>query len=171
MDLQYILPHRFLSAIAYRLALSQSSWVKNFLISQVISRYGVDMTQALEVNLAQYRNFQEFFNRRLRPETRPFSLGPERLASPVDGSISQFGAINNGQLFQAKNRHYLLSDLLGADEEWGRHFVNGFFITLTMDLGDSHRIYMPMDGELVRMRHVPGHLFAVNPITTRLIPR
>ena len=32
------------------------------------------------------------------------------------------------------------------------------------------RIHMPCDGRLVRMIHVPGHLFSVNPATTRGVP-
>jgi len=35
---------------------------------------------------------------------------------------------------------------------------------------DYHRIHMPCDGRLVRMIHVPGDLFSVNPTTARGVP-
>jgi phosphatidylserine decarboxylase len=87
----------------------------------------------------------------------------------VDGSISQIGKINSGEVFQAKKRTYNLKTLLAGDQELANRFENGHFATLYLSPKDYHRIHMPADGKLVKMTYVPGRLFAVNTHTTRVI--
>ena len=89
---------------------------------------------------------------------------------PVDGAISQFGAIRHDQIFQAKGHHYSTTALLGGDAALASRFHGGHFATLYLSPKDYHRIHMPCDGRLVRMLHVPGALFSVNPTTARGVP-
>jgi phosphatidylserine decarboxylase len=49
-------------------------------------------------------------------------------------------------------------------------YQDGSFVTLYLSPKDYHRIHMPCDGRLVRMIHVPGDLFSVNPATARGVP-
>ncbi|HZE91931.1 MAG TPA: archaetidylserine decarboxylase, partial [Rhizobacter sp.] len=49
-------------------------------------------------------------------------------------------------------------------------FQDGMFATLYLSPRDYHRVHMPCDGRLLRMIHVPGHLFSVNPLTARGVP-
>ncbi|MEY4125456.1 MAG: Phosphatidylserine decarboxylase proenzyme, partial [Pseudomonadota bacterium] len=44
------------------------------------------------------------------------------------------------------------------------------FATLYLSPRDYHRIHMPIAGKLLRMIHVPGDLFSVNPTTARGVP-
>jgi phosphatidylserine decarboxylase len=88
----------------------------------------------------------------------------------VDGAISQFGAIERDQIFQAKGHHYSTTALVGGDSQLATRFDNGAFATLYLSPRDYHRIHMPVDGRLTRMIHVPGALFSVNPATARGVP-
>ena len=90
--------------------------------------------------------------------------------APVDGAISQFGPIEHDQLFQAKGHSYSTRALVGGDQALAHQFDHGHFATLYLAPKDYHRIHMPCDGRLVRMIHVPGELFSVNPPTARGIP-
>ena len=54
-----------------------------------------------------------FFTRALRPDGRP--LAKADLICPVDGAISQFGAMDGKQILQAKGHHYLTTTLVGGD--------------------------------------------------------
>jgi phosphatidylserine decarboxylase len=88
----------------------------------------------------------------------------------VDGAISQFGAIEGDQIFQAKGHAYSTTALLGGDSALAAHFHGGHFATLYLSPKDYHRIHMPCAGRLLRMIHVPGELFSVNPATARGVP-
>ena len=92
------------------------------------------------------------------------------LVSPVDGSISQFGAIDGERIFQAKGHQYSATALLGGDASLAAPFHGGHFATLYLSPKDYHRIHMPCAGRLTRMIHVPGDLFSVNPTTARGVP-
>jgi phosphatidylserine decarboxylase len=89
---------------------------------------------------------------------------------PVDGAISQFGAIERDQIFQAKGHSYSTTSLVGGDRNLAAQFENGSFATLYLSPRDYHRIHMPCDGRLTRMIYVPGALFSVNPTTARGVP-
>ena len=71
------------------------------------------MGEALEPDIAHYKSFNEFFTRALKPGVRP--LAPADLVCPVDGAISQFGAIEGDQIFQAKGHNYSTTALVGGD--------------------------------------------------------
>ena len=60
--------------------------------------------------------------------------------------------------------------LVGGDATLARPFLGGHFATLYLSPKDYHRIHMPCAGRLVRMLHVPGELFSVNPTTARGVP-
>jgi len=87
-----------------------------------------------------------------------------------DGAISQFGAIEKDQIFQAKGHAYSTTALVGGDAALASQFEDGSFATLYLSPKDYHRIHMPCDGALLRMIHVPGDLFSVNPQTARGVP-
>jgi phosphatidylserine decarboxylase len=84
--------------------------------------------------------------------------------------VSQLGAIEHDQIFQAKGHHYSTTALLGGDATLAAQFQGGSFATIYLSPRDYHRIHMPCDGRLLRMEHVPGALFSVNPLTARGVP-
>ena len=165
---QYLLPQRALTTFAGRIASAQAGSLTTALIRRFIARYGVDMSEAANPDITSYASFNDFFTRALRPGARP--LAKADLICPVDGAISQFGAIAHDQIFQAKGHHYSIAALLGGDAAQAEPFHNGHFATLYLSPRDYHRIHMPCHGQLRRMVHVPGALFSVNPTTARGVP-
>jgi phosphatidylserine decarboxylase len=166
--LQYLTPKQaFTQAMGY---LAKAKWgrITTLLIRWFIKRYHVNMDEALEPNIERYLTGNDFFVRALKPGVRPLALAD--FVCPVDGSISQLGAIEHNQLFQAKGHTFSTVDLLGGDQSLAAQFQNGQFATLYLSPKDYHRIHMPCDGRLVRMIYIPGTLFSVNPITARNVP-
>jgi phosphatidylserine decarboxylase len=125
----------------------------------------------VQPDITAYPTFNAFFTRTLRPGARPIASGTKDVASPVDGAVSQIGAIEGGRIFQAKGQSFTALELLGGDATAATRFERGSFTTLYLSPKDYHRIHMPVDGSLTRMLHVPGRLFSVNPATTRAVPR
>lgn len=165
---QYILPKQALTVFAGKIAGAQAGHLTTRLIRWFVARYEVNMAEAANSDIASYQSFNEFFSRPLRDGARP--LAKADFICPVDGVISQFGAIERDQIFQAKGYHYSTTALVGGDAELAAKFQDGSFATLYLSPKDYHRIHMPCDGKLTRMIYVPGELFSVNPTTARGVP-
>ena len=165
---QYLIPKQALTRLAGKLAGAEAGGLTASVIRWFVGRYGVNMAEAANPDIASYASFNEFFTRPLREGARP--LATTDFICPVDGAISQFGAIERDQIFQAKGHSYSTAALVGGDRELAARFENGSFATLYLSPRDYHRIHMPCDGRLMRMIHVPGALFSVNPTTARGVP-
>ena len=165
---QYLLPKKALTAYAGWRASREWGPRTTKLIGGFVEKYGVDMSEAANPDIASYKSFNEFFTRALKSGARP--LAEADLICPVDGAISQFGAIKRDQIFQAKGHAYSTTALVGGDAALAKQFEDGHFATLYLSPKDYHRIHMPCDGQLLRMIHVPGDLFSVNPQTARGVP-
>ena len=164
-----ILPHHFISRIVFHLTRIHGPLVQP-MIRAFIKAYDVDMSQATVQDIREFKTFNEFFVRSLKPEARPIAEGESDLASPVDGTVSQCGDIMNDHLLQAKGHFYSVQDLLGGDEKLAELFSGGRFATIYLAPYNYHRIHMPIDGLLQKMIHVPGRLFSVAQWTVRAIP-
>lgn len=163
----HVTPKYLLTLFAGRLANLTIAPIKNHIINRFIKKYQVDMSEALEEDYSKYRSFNDFFIRQLKACLRPLSA--RTITAPVDGVISQFGAIVKGQLVQAKGHHYTMSGLL-AHDSLSIKFENGAFATFYLSPKDYHRIHMPITGTLRKMIYVPGKLFSVQPLTVNGIP-
>jgi phosphatidylserine decarboxylase len=166
--LQYLLPKRALTAFAGFVASRERGWVTTALIRWFVGKYQVNMGEAANADITAYPTFNAFFTRALKPGARP--LARAALVCPVDGAISQLGAIAHDQIFQAKGHHYSTTALVGGDAALAAQYQDGHFATIYLSPKDYHRIHMPCDGRLSRMIHVPGELFSVNPVTARGVP-
>ncbi|MDF2605794.1 archaetidylserine decarboxylase [Sphingomonas sp.] len=166
--LQYALPKQGLTTLAGRVAGMKGGAVTTRLIRLFAARYGVDMSEAANPDVAGYATFNDFFTRPLRPGVRPIAQAD--FVCPVDGAISQFGAIDDHHIVQAKGHRFTTTQLVGGDAALAAEFRHGSFANLYLSPKDYHRLHMPCGGRLVRMVHVPGALFSVNPVTARGVP-
>lgn len=165
---QYLLPKRALTSLAGRVAGAKGGASTTRLIRWFVAKYGVNMAEAANPDIASYASFNEFFTRPLKEGARP--LARADYVCPVDGAISQFGDIKDHQIFQAKGHAFTTTALVGGDAALAARFQHGCFANLYLSPKDYHRIHMPCAGRLVSMTYVPGELFSVNPTTARGIP-
>ena len=166
--LQYLLPKQALTRLAGLLANKQCGALTPKVIAWFVKRYGVNMAEAVNSDIASYASFNEFFTRPLKVNARP--LAAAEFICPVDGAISQLGTIEKDQIFQAKGHHYSTLALLAGQQALASKFENGHFACLYLSPKDYHRIHMPCDGALKSMVYVPGDLFSVNPTTAANVP-
>ena len=161
--LQHLLPHHLISRCVLHLTRVKFRPVKNLVTRLFVRGFNPDMSDAIEPDPLAYADFNAFFTRALRPDARPLAGDAGTLVSPVDGTVSQLGPINDGALLQAKGRHYTLEALLaGAAPTWAPQFHHGSFATIYLAPYNYHRIHMPSDGTLRAIWYVPGRLFSVN---------
>ena len=110
---QYLLPKRALTSFAGRVASNESGRFTPHIIRWFAGKYGVNMQEAHNPDLASYSSFNAFFTRALREGARP--LADADFVCPVDGAISQIGTIEHDQIFQAKGHRYSTTALVGGD--------------------------------------------------------
>ena len=169
--LQQVLPKHFLTGIVFRLARVRATSLKNFLIRHFIKLYDVDIEEVSLPVPDGFDSFNAFFIRELTADARPIAKEPDVIASPVDGTVSAAGLIENEAVFQAKGLRYSLFELLATDTNEAAAYVNGAFATIYLAPYNYHRVHAPIDGELVAARYVPGHLFSVNEATVAGLPQ
>ncbi len=166
--LQYLLPKQAITALAGKLANLPCGTTTTKVIAWFVQRYQVNMAEAANPYISSYKTFNDFFTRPLKANARP--LANADFICPVDGAISQFGHIEQDQIFQAKNHNYSSLTLLAGNQALANKFQNGSFACLYLSPKDYHRIHMPCDGTLKSMAYVPGDLFSVNPNTAANVP-
>ena len=168
--LQHVLPQHLATAFIHLLARVQHSLVRSALIKGFLKLYPqVDLGEAERTQVEQYASFNDFFTRALRAGARPIDVADTALVSPVDGRVSQAGAIEEGHLLQAKGHGYSAEALLGSAAR-AEPFRGGRFATIYLAPFNYHRIHMPVAGTLREAVHVPGALYSVNQVTAENVP-
>ncbi len=157
--LQRLLPQHALSRCIGKLANSRTRWIRRAFIHGFARAYGVTLDDADHDSLDDYRSFNEFFTRALRVGARPMPSDPRAAVCPADGSVSQVGPIDNGNLLQAKGNLYSLTSLLGEPHP---EFDGGTFCTIYLAPHNYHRVHLPVAGTLMETTAIPGQLFSVN---------
>jgi phosphatidylserine decarboxylase len=170
VGLQHLLPQHLLSRLIYHATRCEWRPYKDFLIRGFLRGFSVDMKEAAQPNPFAYASFNAFFTRALRPDVRAVATDPRALVSPVDGTVSQAGHIDDGRLFQAKSHHFTLEALLAGDQGLAERFRHGEFATIYLAPHNYHRVHMPQDGVLTATIHVPGRLYSVNATTAAQVP-
>jgi phosphatidylserine decarboxylase len=165
---QYLLPHHLLSRGVGILA--QNHLLRKLFIRTFIKRYKVDLSQAKIQDVEKFENFNAFFTRELQADARPLPTAQGAIVCPADGAVSQLGDIADGNLLQAKGKHYSCQSLLAGDAQMAALFQSGKFATIYLSPSDYHRVHMPMAGILKKTIYVPGKLFSVNQTTAESVP-
>lgn len=165
-QLQLLLPQRLLCQAAGWLAERSNPLVRRLLIGLFRRAYAIDMQECERTKSADYASFNDFFTRRLKPGARP--IDSEGVISPVDGTFSCLGKIEEGYLLQAKGKLFSLSALLANSTNY--HAYEGSdFATIYLAPSNYHRVHVPLESTLESLTYVPGKQFSVNKATANHI--
>lgn len=124
----------------------------------------VDMSEA-ELQVEEYKNFNEFFYRKLKPEARPIAHKEEpRVAiSAADCRLMVFDSVTEATEFWVKGTKFKISTLLG-DEQLAADYENGAMAIFRLAPQDYHRFHLPARGRVDSIRDISGQYYTVNPI-------
>ncbi len=162
-----LLPKNLISRLAGVLAdLELPAPALSSLIQLYCQFYSVKRHE-IKTPVGSMRTFNDFFTRELRPELRPIDQTPDSVVSPVDGTIAEFGRIEQGLLVQTKGILYSLIDLVG--KESAAVFKEGYFVTIYLSPADYHRIHVPISGKIRNFSYFSGNLWPVNSIGVKQI--
>jgi phosphatidylserine decarboxylase len=168
--LQFILPHHVISRFMLWFTRVRFAPVRKAFLRFFLGVYKPDLSDAENPDPFAYEHFNAFFTRALRAGTRPLAGDARTVVSPVDGTMNLCGAIDANRLLQAKGHYYTLEALLaGAAPRWAPRFLHGSFATIYLAPYNYHRIHMPASGTLTAAWYVPGRLFSVNTVASRMV--
>ena len=142
-----------------------STRMSRVFIRPFIRASGIDMTQFEET---EYRSYNEFFSRRIRPDARPVRLEPEVLISPCDSKLTVLPITQEGR-FTLKHTVYTVSSLL-KDRELAAKYEGGYAMIFRLTVDDYHRYCYVADGKKSGNVRIPGVLHTVNPIANDVYP-
>ena len=167
---QNLIPQHFLSRLLGKLADAQLGFITRWAIKKFIAHYHVNLSEAAVSDYREFKTFNDFFTRALKTGARSICKDENAVISPVDGTISEIGLIQQGQLLQAKGAYFNVLQLCGGDCQLQKTFENGTFLTIYLSPKDYHRFHMPVSGKLLNMIYVPGKLYSVNPASVNSVP-
>lgn len=119
--------------------------------------YQIDIDAARKP-VHEYPSIGHFFIRDLREGLRPIEGD---FVSPVDGTLRNFGIVENGRLEQVKGKDYTLARFLGNEGD-AKLYEGGAYFNLYLSPQDYHHVHSPVGGTITRSVHIPGKLWPVN---------
>lgn len=127
-------------------------------IKKYIKKHGIDMSMFLD---EEYKSFNAFFTRRIKPEMRPFDHDPNALISPCDGKLSAY-RITDDLKFDVKGFTYDVPTLL-KNEELAKKYEGGLCLVFRLCVTDYHRYFCFDGGTAEGNTFIKGRLHTVQP--------
>ncbi|KAL4775427.1 phosphatidylserine decarboxylase-domain-containing protein [Aspergillus nidulans var. acristatus] len=138
-------------------------------IRDFINFHQLDMSEVL-LPLDQFKNFNEFFYRALKPGARPCSAPhePGIVVSPADCRTVVFDRVTEATSVWVKGREFSIKRLLGnAYPEDVPRYQNGALGVFRLAPQDYHRFHIPVDGVMGTPKTIEGEYYTVNPMAIR----
>ena len=113
-----------------------------------------------------FKTFNEFFYRKLKPGARPVAAGENTASFPADGRHFGIQDLSQTSGIFAKGQTLQLSELLG-DSNLAKQFSDGSAVISRLCPVDYHRFHFPVSGTACESKVINGDLSSVSPIALR----
>lgn len=131
-------------------------------IEPFIETYGLDASEFAH-RPDEFKNFNEFFFRRLKPEARPIDTRSNSVVFPADGRHLCVPNLSDCDGLFVKGEMFDLETLVG-DQSLARRYERGSLLLSRLCPTDYHRFHFPVSGVPGMARLINGPLYSVNPI-------
>ncbi|KAI5298701.1 hypothetical protein KEM55_003046, partial [Ascosphaera atra] len=139
-------------------------------IESFIRFHHLDMSEVLKP-IDQFKTFNEFFYRALKPGARPCCApeNPKVITSPADCRTVVFDSIQAATRVWVKGREFSVSRLLGNayPQDVPRYTNGGALGVFRLAPQDYHRFHVPVDGIMGDPITIEGEYYTVNPMAIR----
>ena len=138
-------------------------------IQGFINFHQLDMSEVLK-STDQFKSFNEFFYRELKPTARPCSApnNPKIIVSPADCRSVVFNTLEDAQGIWVKGREFTVQRLLGsAYPDDVKRYQGGALGIFRLAPQDYHRFHIPVDGIMDKPKLIEGEYYTVNPMAIR----
>ncbi|KAG8699498.1 hypothetical protein FRC11_013655 [Ceratobasidium sp. 423] len=135
-------------------------------IKSFVEEYEIDTSQLLHSDLSAYKTFNEFFARRLRPDTRPVDApeDPGVITSAADCRLTVWNNVATATKVWVKGKHFSVPELLGdAKLSEAKFGTNPSLAIFRLAPADYHRFHSPCAGAFTAPTSQGSKYYTVNP--------
>ena len=136
-----------------------------FKIRSFIDHFKINQDEFVK-NVKDFRSFNDFFIRKLKPESRKIDPDENTLVLPCDGRFLAYQNIDDFFSFSIKKQTFDLKSFLN-DEALAKQYENGSMLLSRLAPEDYHRFHFPIDCKPSDTKLINGYLYSVNPIALR----
>ena len=129
-------------------------------INKFVKKNNIDMSEYPDTS---YKNFNEFFSRRIDEQKRPIQMDSDALISVADSKLLRY-KITPKLVLNIKNVTYTVEELL-KDKEISKDYIGGECLVFRLGVDDYHRYIYIDDGEVLQSKKINGILHTVSPIS------
>jgi len=156
----WTLAKRKLASSVYGKMMDRTSSAKK--IQPFIEDFDIDMSGVQE---QEFKNFNDFFTRKLKDYARPVDTCSNTVVSPADGKILAYSDISNSD-FIIKGFRFDVSSFLDNDV-LAKKYRDGTLLIIRLAPVDYHRFHFPVSGNLTANKKIEGDYYSVNPFALR----
>jgi phosphatidylserine decarboxylase len=135
-------------------------------IAGFVRLHNLDVRE-VELDISEYKTFNEFFARKLKAGARPIDTPTDhtRACSPADARMMVFQDMTVDTGKWIKGAKFTVENLLSNE---GKQYVSelqgGSMVIARLAPQDYHRWHVPITGKVGTPIPIAGHLYTVNPI-------
>ena len=100
-------------------------------VKAAVRDYGIDLSQ---YEKQEFKSYNDFFTRKIKPSCRPIDMTPEHLIAPCDSKLRAF-PINAARDYIIKDAPYTVSELLGGDSVC-EEYIGGLCLIFRLSVDD-----------------------------------
>lgn len=156
----WTLAKRKLVSSVYGKMMDRTSSAK--IIHPFIEDFDIEMSSVQE---QEFKNFNDFFTRKLKDNARPVDTSLNIVISPADGKIMAYADISNSD-FIIKGFRFDVSSFLD-NPVLAQKYLEGTLIIIRLAPVDYHRFHFPVSGNLTPDKKIEGDYYSVNPFALR----
>ncbi|MBI5692055.1 MAG: phosphatidylserine decarboxylase [Verrucomicrobia bacterium] len=130
-----------------------------------ITQYNLDIEEFAKSPF-DFKTFNDFFYRSLKPEARPINGDDRVVVFPADGRHLVFPDVDTADGYYVKGAKFSVAELLG-DDALAKRFAGGAMVISRLCPVDYHRFHFPLAGTPGETRVINGWLYSVSPVALR----
>jgi phosphatidylserine decarboxylase len=164
-----IVAKRLLKSLSVKQGIKYNSPESAIDIPAFIAFHALDVTEILRP-LEDFKTFNEFFYRQLKPTARPVSEPDNnaRMVSCADCRMMAFDTVTSATQIWIKGRDFSVEKLLGPNyKDVADRYEGGALGIFRLAPQDYHRFHSPVSGTVGKMTMIEGEYYTVNPQAIR----
>lgn len=130
-------------------------------IKKFIKTNNIDMS---DFEKTDYKNFNEFFTRRIKENKRPFLNNKNSFISPADSKLTIYNITDDLKL-SIKGSTYTLNELVNNEEDLSA-YKNGQCLVFRLSVDDYHHYCYPDSGKTTHKNFIRGKLHTVRSVSS-----
>lgn len=129
-------------------------------IQAFVDEHKINLDEFRQSNISDYKTFNQFFYRSLKPGVRPVGKG---IVSPADGKILVFPKLENTSSFFVKDNEFTIESFL-QNKDMAEKYDSGSMAIIRLAPADYHRFHFPESGVVSGTKKINGAYFSVSPL-------